>query len=694
VARGGGAVVGSARVVLGVDNRGLKRGLADAEDDVKRSGGRMGSVFSSLGKAAGGVAVAGIATAGYALKKFAEEAMEAEKVTAQTEAVLKSTGGAANVTAGEIDRLAGALMAKTGVDDETIKSGQNVLLTFTKVRNEVGAGNDVFNQATKTALDMSTALGTDMSQASMQLGKALNDPIAGVGALRRVGVSFTEAQKDQIKTLVESGRTMDAQKLILKELSTEFGGSAEAAGKTFGGQLNILKQTLMDTGGEMVAGMLPTLTRLATNIATEVVPRLLELIRALVDRLRPAFAAIVDFVREHWPTISAVAGTVVTFYRETVFPIFRRLGEIVGETVAAIVKVFKDNQEQLTEIWTGLSKVLRAVATVLQEVVLPVVEFVLTEVLPRAIGVAITAVSGVTKGITVVLEGVADAARAIRRAFEWLADNTAAAWKTISDAFTKGMAPIKAAIDPVASALDRVVDAIKWLIEHIPKIPKLPNINPFGGGDGAIGIAPPSGLASARADVNPGLWDEIALGEAFGLSVYSTYRPGAITSTGRPSNHGVYPSKAVDMGSGSNVGQGDPLMRSFFNAVIGRAGISELILSPLWWHPGSGIGRIPANVGSVLADHWNHVHVGIFGRGAVVDRPTLAVIGDDGPEAVIPLKRAGLASELAAQRLGAGLARSPFAGAVVSIVNNYLRPPEEPHQWSRALEFELRAMVG
>jgi phage-related minor tail protein len=63
--------------------------------------------------------------------------------------------------------------------------------------------------------DMSVALGTDASGSAIQLGKALNDPIKGVAALQKVGVSFTESQKEQIKTLVETGDTLGAQKIIL-----------------------------------------------------------------------------------------------------------------------------------------------------------------------------------------------------------------------------------------------------------------------------------------------------------------------------------------------------------------------------------------------------------------------------------------------------------------------------------------------
>src|SRR5207237_7672973 len=114
----------------------------------------------------------------------------------------------------------------------------NLLMTFTGLRNEVGKGNDVFNQATQIATDMGAALGTEPKAAAIQLGKALNDPIKGVSALSRVGVSFTSQQKDQIKTLVKSGDTLGAQKIILGELNKEFGGAA-AASATSGEKMSV-----------------------------------------------------------------------------------------------------------------------------------------------------------------------------------------------------------------------------------------------------------------------------------------------------------------------------------------------------------------------------------------------------------------------------------------------------------------------
>ena len=156
-------------------------------------------------------------------------ARESQKIGALTAQVIKSTGGAAGVTAKQVEALSGAISRKTGIDDEAIQSSANLLLTFTNVANRVGKGNDIFNQATRTVQDMSVALGQSGKESAIQLGKALNDPIAGVSALARVGVTFTQQQKDQIKALVESGNTLGAQKVILKELGREFGGAAQAA---------------------------------------------------------------------------------------------------------------------------------------------------------------------------------------------------------------------------------------------------------------------------------------------------------------------------------------------------------------------------------------------------------------------------------------------------------------------------------
>lgn len=259
------------KVVISGDASQLSRAFGRAEKDSGHLEGRIGKHSSAIGKHLGTMAKVGSVALGGALvlgvKQSIAAFQEHEKVAAQTAAVLKSTGGAANVSAKDIDGLATSISNKSGMDDEAVQSAENLLLTFTKVRNETGKGNDVFTQATSTVADMSTALGQDLKSSSIQVGKALNDPIKGITALSRVGVTFSKGQKDQIKALESSGQHLKAQKIILKELNREFGGSAKAAGSTFAGSINKAKVAVGNLG-EVVGGKLaPFIAKGATWLA-------------------------------------------------------------------------------------------------------------------------------------------------------------------------------------------------------------------------------------------------------------------------------------------------------------------------------------------------------------------------------------------------------------------------------------------
>ena len=284
-------------IPIGVDTSGLTRGLSQGTSGLRK--------FGKMAALVGGAAALGglVAT----LKIGVDEFMGAQKVLAQTGAVLKSTGGAANVTSKQIGTMSESLMKLSGVDDEAIQSGQNLLLTFTKIRNETGAGNKIFDQATVAMLDLSVAMGTSLNSAAILVGKALNDPVKGVGALSKAGVQFTASQKDTIKALVESGDVMGAQKMILKELETQFAGSAEAAGKTLPGQLNILKQTFSNTAAELVTVFIPYLSR-ATKSLLDFVrqfsaqPTFKGKVSFVIDRIKDFVGNSYDSLQAWWNT--------------------------------------------------------------------------------------------------------------------------------------------------------------------------------------------------------------------------------------------------------------------------------------------------------------------------------------------------------------------------------------------------------
>ncbi len=237
-------------------------------EDVGKSGASAKTIITDLGNIgktvlAAGFAVGAAATAALtgALVSCVKEAVEFEKITAQTEAVVKSTGGAAGLTAQEIIDMADALEGATGIGDDAILQGQNLLLTFTNI------GKDVFPSATQAMLDMSVAMGTDASSQAIVLGKALNDPTTGLSALTRVGIQFTDEQKKLIQSLQESGDMAGAQTIILQELERQFGGSAVAAGDTFAGQMAKLQNTFGDVKKEIGEQFMPILLQLATALS-------------------------------------------------------------------------------------------------------------------------------------------------------------------------------------------------------------------------------------------------------------------------------------------------------------------------------------------------------------------------------------------------------------------------------------------
>ncbi|KIQ15338.1 hypothetical protein [Rhodococcus sp. MEB064] len=248
-------------------NRQVGPGL---ERSGREQGQRYGNAFSgSAGKLVG--AASGL-LAGAAIVGFVNDSIKSlqriERINTQTETVIASTGNAAKVSAGHVEDLAGELENLTATEAETIQQGANFLLTFKNIRNEVGDGNDIFDQTVGVMTDLSRATGTDMKAASLQLGKALNDPIKGISALARVGITFSAEQKKQIEGFVEVNDILSAQKIVLGELESQFGGSAEAYANTTEGKIELAKHALGTFGEAVTAQVLPPLAAIGTATAT------------------------------------------------------------------------------------------------------------------------------------------------------------------------------------------------------------------------------------------------------------------------------------------------------------------------------------------------------------------------------------------------------------------------------------------
>jgi len=265
---------------------GLSRKLDGLDSAARRSAGGMGAATDATDKharstqkttsandglrnsfSAGSIAALGFGVAiGAWLSSTAAVLINMERLSAQTTAAINSMNASWTNTDAVV-AYAEQIEKMSGIEMESVQSGQNLLLTYGNIRNELGSGNDIFNQATSLMTDLSVATGKDMPAAATLLGKALNNPIAGLSALQKVGVAFTDQQKEQIKTLVESGNVMGAQKIILAELTKEFGGSAKAFGETTAGQVAKLTNTFGDLSEELLADVLPAINDVVEFLA-------------------------------------------------------------------------------------------------------------------------------------------------------------------------------------------------------------------------------------------------------------------------------------------------------------------------------------------------------------------------------------------------------------------------------------------
>ena len=250
--------------------------------DGKSAGGKLGRVLGAGIIGGLGLVVAGI---GAVIGVGVKEAMDAQKLNAQFAAGIKSTGNAAHLNIGTMNELAASVAGYSGQSFESIGMTEQLLQTFTNIRNT--GPNKIFDQATVAAADMAAKMGGDASGMAIKLGKALNDPVKGMTALSRVGVQFTKGQKDSIAAMVKHGNVVGAQKIILGELTTEFGGAAKAAGETLPGQLSRAKVAFGEVSKSVVEGLLPfvlpALLWISTTLTSKVIPAVQHFVQGFKD---------------------------------------------------------------------------------------------------------------------------------------------------------------------------------------------------------------------------------------------------------------------------------------------------------------------------------------------------------------------------------------------------------------------------
>jgi|GEM_PF-1552326 len=396
----------------------VKRAADNTEADTKRAGGAFRNI-------AGGVLVGQLAVQAFdkaleGLHKIVEtgitESKDAAISNAQLSAGLKSTGDAANVTMDGLHNLAESIQAYSGQTDDSIAGAEQLLLTFTSIKN-VGV-DKVFDDATKTAADMAARLGGDASGQAILLGKALNDPIKGLTALTRVGVSFTQQQKDQIAQMVGSNDLIGAQKVILGELNKEFGGSAEAVGQTFPGAAQRAKRAFEDISQSVVDKFLPIVTPALIGMVNTLVaatPKVEAAAGRIAGGLAAAGHAVKDFAGGFKNGTDAIGSSQSVFASwgaaaygafSKVMDVARPIWDSIKDGVEKLIPIFAPiigQVLQLASAFSPLQMIIKALAPVIPSLIDTFVKLAVS--IGGTLGKAITQILPIVTKISGMLSG-------------------------------------------------------------------------------------------------------------------------------------------------------------------------------------------------------------------------------------------------------------------------------------------------
>jgi len=314
-----------------------------------------------------------------------------EQAVAQVRQGIQSTGAVAGRTLAQLEAQASKLQQKTIFGDEEILKGVTAqLLTFTNITR------DQFDKAQTAVLDVTTRLyGADASAESLRstaimLGKALNDPVANLGALSRSGIQFSDQQKTLIKQLYNSGRAAEAQNMILQELEKQYGGSAEAAAKAGAGGLKQLQNTMGDIK-EMIGGALMPVIQMFAKVLRRMaawVQKNEKFVKAIIPPLAAFTGTILALIIaiKAWAAIqrvinallianpiglviAAVAGLaagIYTLWQESekfrgtikgVWEWLKAVGSFIKDSLMAIINGFRDGIKGIVGIFEKLKNI-------------------------------------------------------------------------------------------------------------------------------------------------------------------------------------------------------------------------------------------------------------------------------------------------------------------------------------------------
>ncbi len=284
-------------VTLAMNATKYANGLRKAAGDTSRFGQFTTKAFNLAKGALVGLT---LATIRY-IPILANMGAESRKADIQLRFMLENMQGISAATDQTIKRMAkfaDTVSRATGIDDEQVKAVQRKLLVFKTLRKTADELNGTFDRTTQAAIDLAAAGFGSMETNAVKLGRVLQDPVRNLNALNRAGITFTDTEKKKITALVESGKLLEAQDMVLASVEGRVKGIAEASATPF----ERLKQQFNQIGDSIGEAMLPALEDMNREVSKWLsTPQGKKDIKDLTDgfvAMAGAIKEVVNFLRD------------------------------------------------------------------------------------------------------------------------------------------------------------------------------------------------------------------------------------------------------------------------------------------------------------------------------------------------------------------------------------------------------------
>lgn len=340
-----------------------------------------------MGVAAVSIAGAlGVLKGGFGFIKAGEAANTANARIEQIGTSMGLFGDETRQVTSRLTNYAAVQARRTGADRNAIKEGQALLLTFREVAVSAGEVDGNFDRATAAAIDLAAAGFGSVTSNSIQLGKALNDPIKGMSALSRSGVTFTDVEKEMIEAMVEANDILGAQDFILSAIEQQVGGTAEATRNSS----DVMRESFASLKEAVGVVLVPAFDGFANLLGDRVFPALENLTLGINREYRAAieggatrteaFGTVLNTVFDRVVRRFGLSATAADKFREALGTVFDQVLEVrneIGDRLNPVLETFRDimteNKDLLllaAGIFTGAATAVLSIKTAFMGVVL------------------------------------------------------------------------------------------------------------------------------------------------------------------------------------------------------------------------------------------------------------------------------------------------------------------------------------